>query len=205
MNATASKFTKTRRPRKPRAPSEISSNPGEREGAEKAIGHEGESDLDLTPGSLEKTNDPVRMYLREMGTVPLLTREGEVDHREAHRARPACRDEVGHALADRHQGTIAVGDDLRKGGRSIKEIVMFDDEELTEEKIENKTKQTLKHIDKIGEDLRHRLEASASSSTKLRKRKKSSGCSAKWDVARTRIEISLRFAPSSSIRLRKSG
>src|SRR6266852_5186377 len=35
-------------------------------------------DLDLTPGMLEKTNDPVRMYLREMGTVPLLTREGEV-------------------------------------------------------------------------------------------------------------------------------
>jgi RNA polymerase primary sigma factor len=37
-----------------------------------------DSELDLTPGSLEKTNDPVRMYLREMGTVPLLTREGEV-------------------------------------------------------------------------------------------------------------------------------
>src|SRR5579863_3315250 len=39
---------------------------------------ENEVDLDLTPGALEKTNDPVRMYLREMGTVPLLTREGEV-------------------------------------------------------------------------------------------------------------------------------
>jgi len=37
-----------------------------------------EGDLDLTPGALDKTNDPVRMYLREMGTVPLLTREGEV-------------------------------------------------------------------------------------------------------------------------------
>src|SRR5271170_7924302 len=37
-----------------------------------------DGDLDLTPGALEKTNDPVRMYLREMGTVPLLTREGEV-------------------------------------------------------------------------------------------------------------------------------
>src|SRR5581483_7149836 len=37
-----------------------------------------DGDLDLTPGTLEKTNDPVRMYLREMGTVPLLTREGEV-------------------------------------------------------------------------------------------------------------------------------
>ena len=31
------------------------------------------------PGTLDKTNDPVRMYLREMGTVPLLTREGEVE------------------------------------------------------------------------------------------------------------------------------
>ena len=42
-------------------------------------GEEGEDvELDLTPGTLEKTNDPVRMYLREMGTVPLLTREGEV-------------------------------------------------------------------------------------------------------------------------------
>jgi RNA polymerase primary sigma factor len=36
-------------------------------------------ELDLTPGALDKTNDPVRLYLREMGTVPLLTREGEVE------------------------------------------------------------------------------------------------------------------------------
>src|SRR5271170_886325 len=35
------------------------------------------SELDLTPGTMEKTNDPVRLYLREMGTVPLLTRESE--------------------------------------------------------------------------------------------------------------------------------
>src|SRR5216110_655827 len=38
-----------------------------------------ELELDLTPGALDKTNDPARMYLREMGTVPLLTREGEVE------------------------------------------------------------------------------------------------------------------------------
>src|SRR5262249_36369128 len=35
-------------------------------------------DLDLTPGTLDKTNDPVRLYLREMAIVPLLTRDGEV-------------------------------------------------------------------------------------------------------------------------------
>jgi hypothetical protein len=52
----------------------------EREGMERARVRRGEEgiELDLTPGALDKTNDPVRMYLREMGTVPLLTREGEV-------------------------------------------------------------------------------------------------------------------------------
>src|SRR6266704_1237715 len=49
---------------------------------DKGFAREGGDDgpeLDLTPGALEKTNDPVRMYLREMGTVPLLTRDGEVE------------------------------------------------------------------------------------------------------------------------------
>src|ERR1700693_1377721 len=44
-----------------------SAEPGE---AVKAGAPEAESELDLTPRTLEKTNDPVRMYLREMGTVP---------------------------------------------------------------------------------------------------------------------------------------
>ena len=39
---------------------------------------EDELDLDLSAGALDKSNDPVRLYLREMGIVPLLTREGEV-------------------------------------------------------------------------------------------------------------------------------
>ena len=90
-------------------------------------------------GSLEKTNDPVRMYLREMGTVPLLTREGEVTI--------AKRIERGQLVVMKSitrspiviKELIAVGEDLRKGARSIKEIVLFDDEELTEEKIANKT------------------------------------------------------------------
>jgi RNA polymerase primary sigma factor len=37
------------------------------------------SDLDLSAGALEKSNDSVRVYLREMGMVPLLTREGEIE------------------------------------------------------------------------------------------------------------------------------
>jgi RNA polymerase primary sigma factor len=37
------------------------------------------SDLDLSAGSLDKSNDSVRVYLREMGMVPLLTRDGEIE------------------------------------------------------------------------------------------------------------------------------
>jgi len=108
-----------------------------------------EDELDLTPGSLEKTNDPVRMYLREMGTVPLLTREGEVAI--------AKRIERGQLLVLKMisraplilKELLQVGEALRNGSRSIKEIVQFDDEELTEEKIEAKTRETLKQIEKI--------------------------------------------------------
>jgi RNA polymerase primary sigma factor len=165
----------------------------DREGGAREDAHAEEgSDLDLTPGSLEKTNDPVRMYLREMGTVPLLTREGEVTI--------AKRIERGQLVVMKAitrspiviKELIAVGEDLRKGARSIKEIVQFDDEELTEEKIANKTKQTLKHIDKIAklydEALREAVKLE-----KTPKAKKRSWVRAKWTVARTRVEISLEI------------
>jgi RNA polymerase primary sigma factor len=150
------------------------------------------SDLDLTPGSLEKTNDPVRMYLREMGTVPLLTREGEVAI--------AKRIERGQLVVMKSitrspiviKELIAVGDDLRKGARSIKEIVQFDDEELTEEKIANKTKQTLKHIEKIAKLYDTALKQ-ASKFDKTLKSQKRPYIRAKWAVARTRVEISLEI------------
>ena len=169
---------------------EVSTEGGDHEVVVKEDAHEGESDLDLTPGSLEKTNDPVRMYLREMGTVPLLTREGEVTI--------AKRIERGQLVVMKAitrspiviKELIAVGDDLRKGVRSIKEIVQFDDEELTEEKIANKTKQTLKHIEKIAKLYDNGLKQ-AIRLEKTPKAKKRSYIHAKWDVARTRVEISL--------------
>jgi RNA polymerase primary sigma factor len=173
---------------------EVSSGQGDHETVVKDDAHaeEGGSDLDLTPGSLEKTNDPVRMYLREMGTVPLLTREGEVTI--------AKRIERGQLVVMKAitrspiviKELIAVGDDLRKGARSIKEIVQFDDEELTEEKIANKTKQTLKHIDKIAKLYDQALKQAAKLD-KTAKSKKRPYVRAKWDVSRTRIEISLEI------------
>jgi RNA polymerase primary sigma factor len=147
------------------------------------------AELDLTPGMLEKTNDPVRMYLREMGTVPLLTREGEVAI--------AKRIERGQLLVLKTitrspivlKELLAIGEDLRKGTRSIKEIVQFDDEELTEEKIENKTRKTLKVLDKIANiyldclKLAEKLEATPKS-------RKRPYLHLRHSVSRLRIEMS---------------
>ncbi len=148
-----------------------------------------DGDLDLTPGTLEKTNDPVRMYLREMGTVPLLTREGEVAI--------AKRIERGQLLVLKTisrapliiKELLQVGEDLREGARSIKEIVQFDDEELTEEKIKAKTDETLKRIDKIGKLYQQALKLAAKLD-RTPKAKKRPYLRARYAVARTRIEIS---------------
>jgi RNA polymerase primary sigma factor len=149
-----------------------------------------EAEIDLTPGVLEKTNDPVRMYLREMGTVPLLTREGEVAI--------AQRIERGQMTVLRTisrsplvlKEVLAIGEDLRKGARSIKEIVQFDDEELTEEKVEAKTRQTLKIIDKIAR-LYQIAAKQAAKFERLPRSKKRSYIRAKRTLARTRIGMSL--------------
>jgi RNA polymerase primary sigma factor len=106
-------------------------------------------ELDLTPGALEKTNDPVRMYLREMGTVPLLTREGEVEI--------AKRIERGQLRVLKALSRspiviselLAMGEDLKKGVRSIKEVVTFDEEEITDEILQNRLKEFTGKIDDL--------------------------------------------------------
>jgi len=166
---------------------------------------ESDGDLDLTPGTLEKTNDPVRMYLREMGTVPLLTREGEVAI--------AKRIERGQLLVLKTisraplilKEMLQVGEDLRNGSRSIKEIVQFDDEELTEEKIEAKTKETLKQIDKIAK-LYILAMKEAAKLEKIPKSKKRPYLHARYTLGRTRVEMSnlireLDFNPLEKKRL----
>ena len=158
------------------------------EGVKEDVASE-DGDLDLTPGTLEKTNDPVRMYLREMGTVPLLTREGEVAI--------AKRIERGQLLVLKTitraplilKELLKVGDDLRNGSRSIKEIVQFDDEELTEEKIEAKTRETLKQIDKIAKLYQECMKLAARLERVPRSKKKPY-LRARYNVARARVEMS---------------
>ncbi len=149
-----------------------------------------EGSLDLSFGVGPKSQDPVRIYLREMGSVPLLTREGEVV--------VAKRIERGQVVVMKAitrspiviKEIIAVGDGLRNGLRSIKEIVQFDDEELSEEKIASKAKQTLRQIEKIAELYKTALKQ-AEKLAKTPKSERQSYLRIKWALARTRVQISL--------------
>jgi RNA polymerase primary sigma factor len=149
------------------------------------------NELDLTPATLDKTDDPVRLYLREMGTVPLLTRESEVAI--------AKRFERGHLLVLKTitraplilKELLRVGEELRNDSRSIKEIIQFDDDELSEEKIEAKTKETLKKIDKIAS----LYVLARKQAVKLRcvpRSKTRPYLHARYALARTRVDMSRR-------------
>ena len=106
-------------------------------------------ELDLTPGTLEKTNDPVRMYLREMGTVPLLTREGEVEiAKRIERGQLRVMKAISRSPIVIRE-IMALGEDLKRGVRNVKEVVIFDEEELTEEVVQSRVKVTVGRIDAL--------------------------------------------------------
>jgi RNA polymerase primary sigma factor len=112
-------------------------------------GSEDGPELDLTPGALDKTNDPVRMYLREMGTVPLLTREGEVAiAKRIERGKLAVIKSISRTptIAKR---ILVIGDQLRAGERTIRELVIFSDEEITDEVIEDRKVEVLGQIGEV--------------------------------------------------------
>jgi RNA polymerase primary sigma factor len=112
-------------------------------------GSEEGPELDLTPGALDKTNDPVRMYLREMGTVPLLTREGEVAiAKRIERGKLAVIKSISRTptIAKR---ILVMGDQLRAGERTIRELVIFSDEEITDEVIDERKEEVLTQIEAV--------------------------------------------------------
>jgi len=152
---------------------------------------EGEDvELDLTPGTLEKTNDPVRMYLREMGTVPLLTREGEVEiAKRIERGQMRVLKAISRSPIVIRE-IAALGEDLKRGVRNVKEVVVFDEEELTEEVVLARVRATVariealvKHQKKIAQ-VEERLAAPAVKARARESRR------LRWQVAREKVYIS---------------
>ena len=162
---------------------------GARSGVPQEFPSGDESEADSRPDSSDKANDSVRTYLREMGFVPLLTREQEVAI--------AKRIEQGQLLVLKTisrspivlQELLKTGQTLRKGTRSIKEIIHFDDAELTEEKIVYSTRHTLRVIKKVEKLYRLGLQQ-VSQLENITRWNKCARLRGRRRLARTRIELS---------------
>ncbi len=154
-------------------------------------------ELDLSAGALEKTNDPVRLYLREMGVVPLLTREGEVAiAKRIERGQLKTQKAIGRSPIAVQQ-LLKIGDELEGGKANIREIVIFAEQaELTGDEDMDKAeeyrtwtvegiqnirkifKQGLKEWDKLREEQKAMRGKKSKKVLRLRRR-----------VARLRLEI----------------
>ena len=149
-------------------------------------------ELDLTPGALEKTNDPVRMYLREMGTVPLLTREGEVEiAKRIERGQLRVLKALSRSPIVIRE-ILAMGEDLKRGVRSIKEVVVFDEEEITDEVLQNRLKDTTAKVDELNKHYRKAQQLAAKFAEIPSKDKKRAReyRKVRWALGREQVEIS---------------
>ena len=109
----------------------------------------GELEFEPTPGPPEETTDPVRIYLREMGRVPLLNREAEVEiARRIERGQLRVLKALSRSPIVIRQ-ILTMGSDLKYGIRSIREIVVFDEEELSDQTLRNRLQETTRTVDEL--------------------------------------------------------
>jgi RNA polymerase primary sigma factor len=147
--------------------------------------------LDLPLGALERTDDPVRIYLREMGVVPLLTREGEVDiAKRIERGQLRVLKALSRSPIVIRQ-IVAIGEDLKRGVRSIKEIVVLDEEEITEKLLQNSIKDTTCRIDKLQKHYNRASQLAGQLSTIPTKKKARAYSRCRCRLGRQIVRISL--------------
>jgi RNA polymerase primary sigma factor len=151
-----------------------------------------ELELDLTPGALDKTNDPVRMYLREMGTVPLLTREGEVAiAKRIERGKLSVIKSISRTPMVTKK-VLQLGEDLKNDQRTIRELVTFSDEELTDDKIEDRKREVLKQIEAV-KKARVLVQKAEEKLATVPKKDKRKYRRARWKFLEARVELSKRI------------
>jgi RNA polymerase primary sigma factor len=112
------------------------------------------ADVELVQDFGDKTNDPVRMYLREMGTVPLLTREGEIDlAKRIERGQSAVQKALSRsALVVRE--ILQLGEELQRDEISLRDVLVLPDLLITDEALVTMRDELLATIAEIDKQYR---------------------------------------------------
>ena len=147
-------------------------------------------DLELPPGVGEKTNDPVRMYLREMGAVALLTRESEVEiARRIERGQRA----VSKALSRSPlviQKILALGEDVGRGAVAVRDVITFSDPLISEELAEERKEELTRAVEEIGKYYKKALQIRQKLLAVPRGTKPKLHRHMRWEFSRTTIKVS---------------
>src|SRR5271155_3495443 len=106
-------------------------------------------DLELAQDVGDKTNDPVRMYLREMGTVPLLTREGEIElAKRNERGQWAVRKALSRSAIVIRE-ILEVGEAVERGRMSVKDLLVLPEFVITDEDFTASHEDLLRKVSEI--------------------------------------------------------
>ena len=138
-----------------RAPKAAEGEEAIEESEEAEASEENEKEIDLTPGALSRTDDPVRLYLKEMGSVALLSREGEIEI--AKRIEEGKKDiaTVVYGLPMTLEFVLNLRDQLKNGKIDVREIVpVVETEEDFEEELRVKTLDSLNAVRKVSASLK---------------------------------------------------
>ena len=140
--------------------------------------------------TLDKTHDPVRLYLREMGSVPLLNREGEIGiARRIERGQNRVRRILSRCPLV-IQATINLGEEVRTGVSDPRDILQFNDPIPSEETYEKGASDMLAACDELVKlrkkfiQLKQRMVAVPRHSKPKQNRR------LRWELARHAVQIS---------------
>jgi RNA polymerase primary sigma factor len=148
------------------------------------------TDLELVQDFIDKTNDPVRMYLREMGTVPLLTREGEIElAKRIERGQGSVSKSLSRsALVVRE--IIQIAEEVRKGNLFVRDILLVADPLVTDEALDSQAGELLAAVDEIEKAYKKSLQFRQKLQSISRQMKPKQHRSLRYALARNTIRIS---------------
>jgi RNA polymerase primary sigma factor len=146
-------------------------------------------EIDLSASAKDKTDDPVRLYMREMAVVPLLTREGEISvARRIERGRTRAVKAVSRSSICAAE-LLRIGEGLRRGEINIRDMVSFSDQDgVTDERVEDYLRQTIEQLADIKKSYAKALRLYKNLSEEPKRSARISRMRGK--LARARIELS---------------
>ncbi|MCC6292580.1 MAG: RNA polymerase sigma factor RpoD [Bryobacterales bacterium] len=149
--------------------------------------------LDLAQDLSDKTTDPVRMYLREMGTVPLLTREGEIElAKRVERGQRGMMKSLSRSPLVVRQ-LLEIGQQVAAGALPVRDVLQSPDPPASEENYEEQTREFLDAVEEIDRLYRKALQIQQKLPAVPRGTKPKQNRTVRMSLARAVIKLSRRI------------